>query len=438
MEHTRYELTIEATYLPKWGCFEGCREIIQNAKDSEVQYSAPMTITYDNGKLFVKNDGVILPKEVLLVGHTSKLGHANLIGQFGEGLKFSCIALLRLGLEIKITTGDEIWIPKIDNSNTYKAKVLVFDVYKNDTKQNAVIFEINGLVDEHWEEIQKKLLFIREYPKENIKCAHGHILLGKEYKGHIFVKGMFVSVNPDFKFGYDFNVADLDRDRRMVPCLSDKSSALLSDAINIGYLAKEVLELMINKAEESSHVTYWRVNDVGTCMLADEFTKTHPGYVPVENKIQLVEIEKHGKKGIVVPWHLRTILERQLGTIGDYIKELRLSCIKEYDLEDLTFNECAVYATAVNQIAEIAKQLNEPEITFDKVKVVDFSREALYGTYTFDTGIIRISRKNLTSTAQTLYTLIHEAAHVHGYDHTNEHEEAIRKYTIKLLEKQFL
>jgi hypothetical protein len=435
MDHTRYELTIEATYLPKWGCFEGCREIIQNAKDSEIQYSAPMTIKYNDGKLFVKNDGVTLPKEVLLVGHTTKLGHVDLIGQFGEGLKFSCIALLRLGLGIKITTGDEIWIPKIDNSNTYNAKVLVFDVYKTDTHQNAITFEINGLVDSHWDELQKKLLFIREYPKENIKCAHGHILLAPEYKGHIFVKGMFVSVNPEFKFGYDFKVVDLDRDRRMVPCLSDKSSALLSDAINTGFLAKEILDLMINKAEESSNVTYWRVNDVGACTLADEFTKTYPSYVPVENKFQLAEIEKHGKKGIVVSWHLRTILERQLGTLDDYIKELRLSCIKEYELEELSFSEVYVYSSAVKVISEVAKKINEPEITFDKVKVVAFARESLYGTYTFETGVIRISRKNLTSVAQTLYVLIHEASHVHGYDHTNEHEEAIRKYTVELLGK---
>jgi hypothetical protein len=437
MESTRYELTIEATYLPKWGCFEGCREIIQNAKDSEIQYSAPMTIKYDNGTLFVKNDGVVLPKEVLLLGHTTKLTNANLIGQFGEGLKVSCIALLRQGLEIKIITGNEVWIPKIDNSSVYKAKVLVFDVYETLTTKNEIIFEINGLTVDHWVELQKKLLFIREYPKENIKCDHGHILLDKEYKGYIFVKGMFVSVNPDFKFGYDFNVANLDRDRRMIPCLSDKSSTLLSDAINTGLLAKEVLELMINKAEESSHITNWKVNDVGACVLADEFTKIHPGYVPVENKIQLIEIEKHGKRGIIVSWNLRTILERQLGPIENYIKELSLSCIKEYDVKELTLSEFNIYIRSMYIIINTAKKLNEPEISFDKVKIVDFTKETLYGTYTFNTGTIRISRKNLTSIAQTLYTLIHEAAHVHGYDHTNEHEEAIRKYTIEIFGKVF-
>src|ERR1700691_2357824 len=95
---SKIELTIKADYLPGWGTFEGIRELIQNAKDAETEFSAPMTVRVRNPDvLVIENEGCTMPYEALLLGHTSKIGHAEMIGHYGEGMKIGILSLLRAG-----------------------------------------------------------------------------------------------------------------------------------------------------------------------------------------------------------------------------------------------------------------------------------------------------------------------------------------------------
>jgi hypothetical protein len=439
----RYELTLKATYLPNWNLFSCVREIIQNAKDSEVQYSAPMTVKFSTcirnkkktGLLIVKNEGIILPKETLLIGHTTKLGDERLIGKFGEGLKVGILALLRLGIDIKIKNGLEIWIPKIASSNTYNADVLVFDVSKSKNPINDVVFEITGINSVDWQDIKKKLLFIEEYPKEHIELNNGNILTGSEYKGMVFVKGMFVSFNSNYNFGYDFKHADIDRDRRIINCLNNSTSDLLSKALDKGLLAEDILKLMLSSSEEAGHISSWMLTKVGSDALTTEFVKLNPGIIPVETNDQLIELEMYGKKGIQVSWNLRNILEKSLGTTSDKIVEFRKSCLAEYTIEELTTEERDVYRFVLTTVARAASKIGDAKLNSDNVRIVDFTKPELQGTYNFDTGIINLARKIMNNKAMALYTLIHEAAHAHGHDGVREHENTIGKLTVKIFEE---
>jgi hypothetical protein len=431
----RYELTIKASYLGSWGYFEGIREIVQNARDSEVQFGATMKIEFKErvrdgkktGALIVTNDGVTIPKEALLIGHTTKEGNADCIGKFGEGFKIGVVALLRLGVEIKIRNGSEVWVPKIGRSEKFNAEILYFDVTEGNKQEDRVQFEIVGISKEVWDDAKEKFLFIGKYPK-SIKYSDGSVILDESKKGSIYVKGMFVA-KTNFAFGYDFIDADIDRDRRMVNNLTEKTSSLLGKCVNGSLLTKEVFDLLQEGSEEVSYLSGWKLNNDGKKAIAHQFSLANPGYIPVSEPAQITELEMFGKKGIKVGWNMRTILEEQFGTAGDVLENLRKSEKVRYSLEELTVEELSVYKHITKLTSQALLSVGESGLLESKVLVVDFKSDNLLGTYNPGTEEIRLARWILSNKGKALYTLIHEAAHVHGYDGAAGHERAIGKLT---------
>ncbi len=427
----KFELSIKASYLPGWGIFEGIREIVANARDAEVQLNAPMEIKYakrlrnkkETGSIVIVNNGATLPTEALLVGHTTKVGDTRLIGRFGEGIKGGILALLRNGVEVKIRNGSEVWAPSIERSEKFNADVLVFNVTKGHKEENRVQFEIVGVDEGDWKTISERLLFIGEYP-ESIKVSGGHVLTSPRYRGNIFVKGMFVAQTKS-AFGYDFEEADIDRDRRMVSDLSCKTSYLLAEAINNGHLASQVFELMQDGAEEVSQLSSWCLNEHGRKAIAAEFQRSNPGVIPVERDDQVKELESYGKKGKKVPWGMRTILELQIGSAANTLVELRRSDKVQYSLSELTQDERDNLRKVVSMTGRACQKLGEVVVSLDNVFIVDFHNETLLGTYDPNTGSVRMSRGILKSKGKALYTFVHEVAHTHGGDGVRSHEEAI-------------
>lgn len=102
----KIELSITTTYCPDWSSWEGIRELIQNARDAEVQHGATMSVVHrpDTRTLVITNEGVTLSREALLFGNTSKVGRSDMIGHFGEGMKVGILALLRVGGGVVIRT----------------------------------------------------------------------------------------------------------------------------------------------------------------------------------------------------------------------------------------------------------------------------------------------------------------------------------------------
>ncbi len=436
----KYELTIKANYLPGWGIFEGVREIVANARDAEIQNNAPMSIKYSErtrtgkktGSIIITNTGTFLPMEVLLVGHTTKDGDTRLIGRFGEGIKGGILALLRSGIEIKIRNKDQVWVPSIERSEKFNAEVLVFNVTKGHKEENRVQFEIIGVDESDWKTISERLLFIGEYP-EAIKVSGGHILTSPKYKGQIFVKGMFVAQTKS-AFGYDFNEADIDRDRRMVNDMSEKTSTLLAHAVNDGHLGTQVFQLMQDGAEEVSYLTNWRLNEAGRKAIVTEFQRTNPGVIPVERDDQVKELESFGKKAKQVPWGMRTILEVEIGTAASVLVDLRRSDKAQYSLSELTQEERDNLRKIVSMTSRACQKLGEAVVSLDNVFIVDFHTKLL-GTYDPNTGNIRLSRSILKSKGQALYTFVHEVAHTHGGDGVRSHEESIGSIMEKILDE---
>ena len=80
----RYELSINVNYVPNWSITDGIRELLQNAKDAEVEFDAKMSVEHvarvragkKLGTLIICNEGCTLSKEALLLGTTSKAGRS--------------------------------------------------------------------------------------------------------------------------------------------------------------------------------------------------------------------------------------------------------------------------------------------------------------------------------------------------------------------------
>jgi len=70
-----------------------------------------VVVDWRQGVLRIENEGAHLSREALLFGTTSKMGRADLIGKFGEGLKLGVLALVRAGRPVTIRSGSEVWNP---------------------------------------------------------------------------------------------------------------------------------------------------------------------------------------------------------------------------------------------------------------------------------------------------------------------------------------
>lgn len=216
----KYELTITPNYVSNWTVNDALREIFQNAIDesnSNPEHKMDYTYSEEDKTLIVTNKGAFLEKSTLLLGGTSKSGK-NTIGQFGEGYKIATIVLLRHGLNLVINNKNETWIPRIVKSRRYGSEIVVFDVKKSKDTVDDLQFIVQGLDCNDWNDFEmNRFLSPSKYPKCE-RTEFGNILLDDEYKGKIYVCGLYICTNEQLCFGYDFvsSVIKLDRDRGLV------------------------------------------------------------------------------------------------------------------------------------------------------------------------------------------------------------------------------
>lgn len=437
----RYELTITTSYVPNWGQAEVLREILQNGRDAEIEFGATMTVehvyrTRDKrpiGAVVITNQGTTMNKEVLLLGHTSKAQRSDLIGCYGEGLKIATMAALRLNLQIKIKNGSESWVPTIARSEKFDADVLVFDISGGNKFENRVSIEILGIEADEWEKIRKNFLFLCP-PAAVVETYEGKVLLDPNLKGQLFVKGMFVCNDPKLNFGYDINTADIDRDRRMISDKYSATSRLLQAAMATGKLTDKVYELLCEGASEVDGIFGSWVEGESRKKLTDKFLSQYGAdSIPVETEGEATELGHFGKRGVKVPYNLRSILEVTLGSSRENLRALRMNAQRVYEPSELEENEQANLEVAVRLLRKALIALEMDVDVCEKIRVVEFGDSCLKGTYDGADGGVRLARSVLATAASALRTLIHEAGHMAGVDGSKQHETAMGNLTEAVL-----
>jgi len=426
----KFELSINVKYLPEWGVWEGIRELVQNGQDAEVEYNAPLCVDWRSGTLRIENEGATLNREALLFGTTSKAERTDLIGKFGEGLKLGVLALVRAGRTVKIRSGDEVWTPTIARSERYDADVLVFDVKGGNEDKRRVRVEIGGVIESEWKEFRSRFLFLkdgRESEKHVVKTYDGDLLTHEKYRGKLYVKGIFVTHQPDLQFGYNFRDAELDRDRKMIESYDRKSkiARILNGAVSTQPdLHDDYFGIIEDLDSEEAHgINDWRLPDASVIEAAITRFQTRYGAnaVPVRTTAESADVEHFGVKGIVVTEAMAALLKEKLGNAEITKRRFARAIIKQYSVSELTDKECTNLSSAIALLCT-ANTLSDLR---ERVDVVDYHNAELQGLHG---ERISIARKVLSSPDETLRVLVHEAAHDAGSDGDKSHVATIEKY----------
>jgi len=442
----KIQLTIKADsgangYLPNWGIYDGIRELIQNAKDAEKEFNAPMTVEWYAGNtgretLRISNEGCNLDREALLFGHTSKLNREDLIGQYGEGLKIGMLVLVRAGLKVKIFTGNdsdfsgEVWTPTIEKSDIFNANVLTVNI-KDATYRKRVRVEVEGLSKEEWDNMKDRFLFLslNENLGDVIKTTRGEILKSPQYKGRIFVKGIWVETR-DTEYGYNFYDAELDRDRKMLDWYSFDSNRgrIIDEAVSKGTLSsKKVFEMLQTGSKDVSGWGFHSyLSNIHEQMKQEFIDKYGEDAIPLESNEQ-VSMLGHltSSKGVVVPEALRKVLEKSFGDFETIKKNLENEVDTIYALDELESEEKNNYIWAVGMINLGLESMDLPKLGLYSAHVCSFKSDKLLGQH--EGNQVRLSRHILNDRNLALSVLIHEVAHDNGGDGEKSHVSSIEK-----------
>lgn len=321
-----YELTLSKNYVHSWKLKEAIREIMQNAIDSEADGNE-MSLSYNNGTLTVTNYGVNLEASTLVMGgDISKRNDDSKIGGFSEGYKLALIVLLREGMNVKIYTNNQIWIPQFRMSENYGIETMHIDVFEFDEydfveQDDMISFEISGMPYEEFKKIRdKNISMLRNMGYsigDTINSEYGEILLDKEYAGKMFVSGLFIQEDSTFKYGYNFNpqYVKLDRDRSAVNYyeLKELTAKALSNQPNI-----EIVKKSISKSYIDTKSLEDVIDDASKEFIdnfSNDFMKRHnideDTFVGTENEVKFSDKSKHVETAKIIAVIVNKGLDRE-------------------------------------------------------------------------------------------------------------------------------
>lgn len=258
-----YDLPFSLDYVPDWGIKEAVRELLQNVIDAETD-DPTNTGIYErvNDTLVLGNQRSTLTPQHLLMGYSSKRDADKFIGRHGEGFKVAILVLLRNGKTVTFfnRAKSEIWDFRIKNSKKYASKIVELSVkkHKYPKKEQHFTMVIGNLSDEDFAEIEQGHIYRKDVPVYETDPNLGRILVAPEYRGKVFVNGLYVMSSAKLRYGYDFrpNKIKLDRDRRLIDSID--LSFLTSEMWVKSGRNKEVANLLFDGAFDTAYVQYFR------------------------------------------------------------------------------------------------------------------------------------------------------------------------------------
>ncbi|RKJ19187.1 hypothetical protein D7X48_14835 [bacterium D16-50] len=312
----KYELSISADYVPEWGVEEAVREFFQNSIDEEARDgSNKMFFGYDEESQIIRigNKHSDLDIKTLLFGVTSKNTDERMIGSHGEGYKIATTVLLRMGKTVVFQNycRKEVWRPRLVNSRRYGG-VMVPTFFVEDVPiwgsvpEHSLIIEIGGITPEEYKGIQASNLHLQEDVCRR-ETSRGAILEGEEYKGRIFVGGLFICEESRLDIGIDFkpNVVRLERDRSMVNSFDVQwYAARMIEELKDAEVIKNSLENY-----SGTYIEYYSVPEEIRDEIAEEFINKHGvRAVPVASQTDMEDLKRKGYNPVIVSEAKRDII----------------------------------------------------------------------------------------------------------------------------------
>lgn len=332
----KYELSISADYVPEWGITEAVREFFQNSIDEETRDSSnKMFFDYDRDSQVVRvgNRHSDLDIKTLLFGVTSKNTDGRMIGNHGEGYKIATVVLLRMGKTVVFQNycRKEIWHPRLVNSRRYGG-VMVPTFFVEDVPvwgsvpEHSLIIEIGGITPEEYGKIQDSNLHLQEDVCRR-ETSRGAILEGEEYRGRIFVGGLFICEETKLDIGIDFkpDVVHLERDRTMVNSFDVQwHAARMIEELKDAEITKKSLD------HYSGHyISHLAIPKKITDEITEEFINEHGARaVPVASQDDMDKLKRKGYKPVIVSAAKRDIILN-----SDVFEDIRADQEREREMQ---------------------------------------------------------------------------------------------------------
>ena len=211
-----YEITISPNYVSNWGINEAIREILQNAIDAD-KNGYKKSIYYNGDTLYINNEGISLSAKDLILGCSSKSDQDGMIGKYGEGFKLALVVLLRKGMNVYVDNNDKLWSPSFKVSEQFGTQVLNIEE-SDDGRGEGLTFVISPVDQQLYNSLLNYFPCIDESFGNIVNCDNGQILLDKQFKGKMYVEGLYIQTDDNFQYGYNFNsdIVELDRDRKAI------------------------------------------------------------------------------------------------------------------------------------------------------------------------------------------------------------------------------
>ncbi len=385
-------LTIDPHFYEDWKWYEGVREILQNAKDADEYDSAPMKVEHfpRTDRLIISSKGVTLEARLLLLlGATSKRDSGQR-GQFGEGFAIGCLALVRAEHPVTIYNGDEVWRPVITKPNEGHpfegSDLLVFTTRKLKEHRDAFSVEIENVSKEVWEITKKLFLFLSPPPEGGVvSVPGGRVLIDEEYRGKIFVRGIFVSAIENIECGYDLDDVKLDHDRHVIEewNLRWKLAGILNTAHaqDPDKFAPRIYDMVKEDRADVQSLAY-HADSALLKSLRDEFEKEHgEKAVPVATTQESRELEELGATPVIANKTLRELLEKT-GLTALSVKEALKTGVKQvYGWADLTPIEQTICTDLVEKVTKnyTIVDFNDADTACQALPIEEEDQEACLG-----------------------------------------------------------
>lgn len=359
-------LTIDPDYCADWGAWEGVRELISNAKDAEDEDPAhKMEVQHlpRTSRLVIRTSATSVdPSALLVLGKSSKRGH-DVRGRFGEGFAIGCLALTRAGHEVTFVNGDSKWrceIVHADDDHPLAGSQLLTFWSRSVNPSEDFEITVEGVTTAIWDAMRKLFLFITPpLASEKVTLPSGTMLLGEQYRGQVFSRGVFVRVFEDLKCGYDLKELALDRDRRMVDewRLHDQLAELWNEALRMRpeEMARPVYELAKSEDAPEGRYLKWRTDDRLIKTMREQFEAEHgEDAVPVTTMAEAKEIQALGAKPTVVNNTLKELLSKAGVSAESSKAKLEGAVIRRISLDELSEAEIAALATVESMTTSYA------------------------------------------------------------------------------------
>ncbi len=357
----KYELSISADYVPEWGVTEAIIEFFQNSIDEETRDSSnKMFFEYDSKSQIIRigNKHSDLDIKTLLFGVTTKNKDNAMIGNHGEGYKIATVVLLRLGKTVVFQNycRREVWRPRLVKSRKYGG-VLV-PAFFVDTEalwkqvpEHSLIVEIGGVTLEEYEQIKAANLHLQQPGPERKDTSYGGILEGEEFRGKVFVAGLYICSEPDLEIGIDFKpkVVRLERDRSMVNSFDIKwyAARMVEETKDAETIKKSL------NSYSGTFIESYRVPPELRDEVAEEFINQHGAKaVPVSSQADMEKLKKRGYKPVIVSEAKRDVILK-----SELYEEIKAENEKEKEKNRPLYDRFCEFAE------KIEGRLEESEVT---------------------------------------------------------------------------